>query len=462
MLKFDVLHHSRCTLAALIACATLLPSSAASTSAASTSAASTSAASTSAASTSAASTSAANNSAANNSAANNSAASRSSAAAQAPTAAAPTSSAPQAPRGVPELSAAQREAALRFDPRQLPRGERGAWVDWGPSVPPPEEVRAAFALGARSYQDGDYPACLALMQDVLRRAPDQPGALYQAATAYFRLRRYGDCAVLAERFVEVAPKEVGATQVLGHAHYTLGDYPRALEHYQRVVTAAPSSVEAWRGLGLARLKLGDTPGALTALERALALRPEHADALVWRAQALVELERTSEALESALRGRDLAPFEPRTWFLLGSIFAALGREADADAARARFVELNRIDQQVRAQEALLLTDPRAFEPRVRLVRLHVAAGDRESVAENLARLQRLLPDNFDVGALALEAHSALGDHSAAEAVIAELEKRFADNELTWVSIESYWRARGDEDRARRAADRRKALRSGQR
>lgn len=388
----------------------------------------------------------------------------SAAAAQAPTPApaAPSSSAPQAPRGAPEVSAAQREAALRFDPRQLPRGERGAWAEWGPSVPPPENVRAAFALGARSYQEGDYGACLALLQDVLRRAPDQPGALYQAATAYFRLRRYGDCAVLAERFVEVAPKEVGATQVLGHAHYTLGDYPRALEHYQRVVTAAPSSVEAWRGLGLARLKLGDTSGALAALDRALALRPEHADALVWRAQALVELERTSEALESALRGRDLAPFEPRTWFLLGSIFAALGREADADAARARFVELNRIDQQVRAQEALLLSDPRAVEPRVRLVRLHVAAGDRESVAENLARLQRLLPDNLDVGALALEAHAALGDHSAAEAVVAELEKRFADKELTWSAIESYWRVRGDEDRARRAADRGKLLRSGQR
>lgn len=434
MPKFALSHHSRCTLAVLIAGATLLPSSAAS------------------------------NTAASNSAASNTAASRSNAAAQAqtPPPAAPSSSAPQPPRGAFEVSAAQREAALRFDPRQLPRGERGAWAEWGPSVPPPESVRAAFALGARSYQEGDYAACLALLQDVLRRAPDQPGALYQAATAYFRLRRYGDCAVLAERFVEVAPKEVGATQVLGHAHYTLGDYPRALEHYQRVVTAAPSSVEAWRGLGLARLKLGDTPGALAALDRALALRPEHADALVWRAQALVELERTGEALESALRGRDLAPFEPRTWFLLGSIFAALGRDADADAARARFVELNRIDQQVRAQEALLLTDPRAVEPRVRLVRLHVAAGDREGVAENLARLQRLLPDNLDVGALALEAHAALGDHSAAEAVVAELEKRFAESELAWSAIESYWRGRGDEDRARRATDRRKALRSGQR
>ena len=41
-------------------------------------------------------------------------------------------------------------------------------------------------------------------------------------------------------------------------------------------------------------------------------------------------------------------------------------------------------------------------------------------------------------------------------------KRFADNELAWVAIESYWRARGDEDQARRAADRRKVLRSGQR
>ncbi len=361
-----------------------------------------------------------------------------------------------------ESSAESRAEALRVDPRSLPRAQPGAWTDWKPQQPPPEAFRAAFNSAVRAYQEGDFVAALADLHSLLRAAPDYPGALYQGAAAYFRLRRYGDCAVLAERFVELAPGEIGATQVLGHAYYTLGEYERALAHYGRVVGAAPSSVEAWRGLGLSRLRLGDAAGALAALDKTLELRPQHSDALVWRAQALIELERPQEALESALRGRELAPFEPRTWFVLGELFAALGRSADADAARARFVELSRIDQQVRAQEALLLVDPRAVDPRVRLVRLHTVAGDRESVRENLARLQRVLPSNLDVGLLALEAHHALGDHAAAEAVVAEIEKRFEKEPAAWAAIERYWRSRGEDARAQRAVDRRRGLGQGAR
>lgn len=366
-------------------------------------------------------------------------------------------SAPAQPPAASGLDAPAREAVLRFDPRALPRAEQGAWAGWGPATPPPEAVIEAFAVGARAYQEGDFAAALASLHDVLRRAPDHPGALYQSAVAYFRLRRYGDCAVLAERFVAAAPAEVGATQVLGHAYYTLGEYESAKAHYARVVAANPTNVEGWRGLGLSHLRLGDPAAGLAALDKALALRPEHGDALVWRAQALVELERPVEALEAALRGRDLSPFEPRTWFVLGSIFAALGRDEDAGAARARFVELNRIEQQVRAQESLLLTDPRAVEPRVRLVRLHVASGDKESVSENLRRLQRLLPDSLDVGVLALEAHAALSDHPAAESVVAEIERRYPEAPAAWMAIERYWRSRGDDERAGRASDRRKAI-----
>lgn len=363
----------------------------------------------------------------------------------------------QAQPPAPELPKSERDAALLLDPRELPRAAEGAWAGWGPRTPPPDAILETFVAGVRAYQEGDFSAALAHLQNALRRAPDHPGALYQAATSYFRLRRYGDCAALAERFLAAAPSEVGATQVLGHAYYTLGEYERALEHYGRVVAASPDSVEAWRGLGLARLRLGDPAKAVAALDKALELRPKHGDALVWRAQALVELERPAEALESALRGRDLAPYEPRAWFLLGEIFASLGRDADSAAARERFVELSRIDQQVRAQEALLLVDPRAVDPRVRLVRLHVAAGDRESVAENVSRLERLLPESLDVGRLALEAYSALAEHEAAEKVVAQLEKRFAADSTAWSAIEAYWRSRGDEERARRAADRRKAL-----
>lgn len=356
-----------------------------------------------------------------------------------------------------EASKQARDQALRRDPRTLPRAAAGAWRTWKSTDPAPEAVRDSFVAGARAYYEGDYAAALAGLYDVLERAPDHPGALYQGAIAHFRLRRYGDCAVLAERFVEVVPGEVGATQVLGHAYYTLGDYELARAHYQRVVAAAPDSVEAWRGLGLSHLRLGAAVEALRALDKALELKPDHADALVWRAQALIDVDRAADALASALRGRELAPFEPRTWFVLGAIFAELDREEDAAAARERFLELNRIEQQVRAQEALLLHEPRAVEPRVRLVRLHVAAGNGQEALENLKRLQVLVPGSLDVALLALESAVALREFAAADAVVAEMEKDFSTSLQAWSAIEAYHRTRGNEDGARRAAGRRAAL-----
>lgn len=350
-------------------------------------------------------------------------------------------------------TSAEREAALAFDPVRLPRAAEGRWQAWKPTDTVPESVRDALSSALKAYRESDYAAALVHLHAVLAREPDFPAALYQLGVTHFRLRRYGDGATAFERFLAAAPGELGATQGLAHCYYSLGEYARAQGHYERVLAVAPASAEAWRGLGLALLRQGDASGGLARLERALELKPEHADALAWSAQALFELGRTGEALAPLLRSIELAPHEPRPWFLLAQLQSELGREDEAERARARFRELSAIEQEVRAQEGLLLHDPRAVEPLVRLLKLQRAARNLAELRDVLARAVRQVPRTLELQSESLEAADVLGQRELGAQLAAELEQRFATERLAWEALARHFAAVGDEPAAERARQR---------
>ncbi len=341
-----------------------------------------------------------------------------------------------------------RAEILARDFGSLPRAAEGRWSQWKPADAIPAELAENMGAALAAYREADYAESLLRLERVLAREADFPPGLYQLGATYFRLRRYGDGAQAFERFLSAAPQEVGATQGLGHCYYSLGDYARAQAHYAKVLAAAPTSVEAWRGLGLAQLRQGDAAAALESLDRSLALRPDYADALAWRAQALVDLGRAGEALLPLQRSLELAPHDARSWFLFAQLQSELGREEAAESARGRFAELSRIEQEVRAQEGLLLYEPCAAEPLSKLVMLHVAARNKAELRDVGARWLRCAPpERLDVRLQVLDAATKLADLELAARVAAELEARFSGSVEAWEALERYFRARGDVGRA---------------
>lgn len=344
-------------------------------------------------------------------------------------------------------------AALAFDPRTLPSASAEQWSAWKPQDEIPEPVRARLAAGRAAYIEADYGRAIAHLVALLKEVPDYPAALYQLGSAYFRLRRYGDCSAVMERFVRAAPREIGASQALGHSYYSLGRYEQAREHYRKVVAAAPTSVEAWRGLGLAHMRLGDSTKALECLTKSLELKPEHADARGWLAQVLWDVGRVEEALAAVERARDLAPHEPRHWFLLARIYGDLGRDEQATSASERFRELNRIAQEIRTQEGLLLHNPRAIEPLRRLVALQCSARNADETRDAVQRLMRTAPGELEHRVLALEALHALQDRDAATVMAAEIERVFFENSQAWKLLAEYYAEVGDSAGLVRARER---------
>jgi len=350
------------------------------------------------------------------------------------------------------VAAAQEPAAAPRDPRALPVAEQGRWADWSPSDPISEPYRALLGAGMAAYGARDYLRALDALYDLLELEPDFPPALYQASTASFRLRRYGDCIELLERFLRVVPREVGATQALGHSLYSLGRYEEARAHYERVLERNPDSVEAVRGYGLSHLRLGDHARALELLQRVLELRPDHGDAQTWIAHLLYETDRLEEAQVAAERACELTPREPRPWFLLSQILAEQGQEDAALAAKARFDELSRVVQEVRALEGLLLHDPRNAPALRRLVELRSRSGD-PALRRDLGRLLALQPRDLEARILALDTLVELGDEEGARIAALDLERTCGDRSAAWKRLQEYYGSRGDRVRQVQAGER---------
>jgi tetratricopeptide (TPR) repeat protein len=175
-----------------------------------------------------------------------------------------------------------------------------------------------------------------------------------------------------ERFLAHAPGQVTATRVLGHSYYSVGRYEEAHEHYRRILAVAPDSLESTFGLALTQMRRGQFASGMGLIESVLERQPAHADAAYWRArlsfdEELAEWKEVQAACRVAL---ELAPTDPRVWFLSAEIAHEQGDADAAATARARFEWLESKHGRVRSLQRRLL-----FEPHL------------EAAAESLAQLQ---------------------------------------------------------------------------
>ena len=277
---------------------------------------------------------------------------------------------------------------------QLPEAPAHAWEAFFVDHNPTKESLAAVAPAAlqaatraqAAYDRGDFPGTFRAAEQSLAAAPDFPPSLLLLGTAAFRLRRHGDVKVVLERFLEVAPGELWRTQVLGHSLYSLGEYEPARAHYARVLEVFPKSTEARRGLALALFRLGQDAAAATELEALVAAAPESAAAWAWLAQVRFDMDVLEPALEAAERATRLDPFDPRPYYIASRTLFDLGRDAEAEAAEAKWAELNASRARIDSLKNQLLFAPADIAQHFALMKEYAGLGDRAHLESAAARL----------------------------------------------------------------------------
>lgn len=153
-------------------------------------------------------------------------------------------------------------------------------------------------------QQGDFPGAQLLCEQVLRRSPRDPEALYLLGIGCLITGRAQDAVPFLERAVLASPQHGAALENLGLAHLLLGRFAEAEQVLRKAVAlpGAPASVHM--RLGLAALHQQRYSEAVEALQRALKLEPRNLDCHLNLGQAYVRLGDSAAArdhFETVLR-----------------------------------------------------------------------------------------------------------------------------------------------------------------
>ena len=131
-----------------------------------------------------------------------------------------------------------------------------------------------FSAAARDLEDGRFPEAEAGFVQVLRREPNNLGALGNLGVLYSRQNRPQQAIDTYRRALRLAPNEPGLLLNLGLAYLKLDDYPPAKPLFARLAkTTSVRQRQAQELLAICQLQTGETALAITGLAQ-LAQGPE--------------------------------------------------------------------------------------------------------------------------------------------------------------------------------------------
>ena len=129
----------------------------------------------------------------------------------------------------------------------------------------------------QQLESGEIDAAAALCEDIVRRAPRNPDALWLLASARLMLNRAAEAVPLLQGAIEASPRHGAALEHLGLAYLMLADYGEAEKVLRKAsaLPGAPYSVSM--RLGLALFHQNKHIEAISELKRAVRLEPQDPD-----------------------------------------------------------------------------------------------------------------------------------------------------------------------------------------
>lgn len=221
-----------------------------------------------------------------------------------------------------------------------------------------------------------------------------------------------------------------------------GDYRNAADFYRVATMKDERDFESWANLGLCLLALGDAGRALVCLKRALALRPDQLALRLKLADAEAAAGQAGRGLEEARAEAEAAPQDPLVRVVIARLEDLSGRPEAAETALEEALALdpacapalialagllerrNRIE----AMGALLMRCDRAGIPKPETALLRARLLYRRGDLDGALAAARSAPDKAEAGARAQligQIGDRLGDHTAAFAAFAEMNRRTA-------------------------------------
>lgn len=207
----------------------------------------------------------------------------------------------------------------------------------------PLESAALVLKGNLLYLLGRDAEAMAVLEGVVKREPENWDARYALGRVYYFNQRPDPSAAQFEAILEAHPENYRAWDNLGLAREAGGKIPEAIAaHVRAIALVAKQHREYdWAHANLAELlmKQDDNRKAFSLAVEAAERNPNSARNFYLAGKALVRLEQWAKAERWLTRSSELDPAYPEPRYLLAQVFRRLGREAEAEQERKRFLEL---------------------------------------------------------------------------------------------------------------------------
>ena len=140
--------------------------------------------------------------------------------------------------------------------------------------------------------------------------------------------------------VDKAPHQPGTHMSLGNVYWHVGKWEAAQTEFKAELANNPNNCYAHWKLADAVLEAdGSSEDAIDQLSQSINLCPALMEARVDRARALIRLGKQSDALPDLLMAEKEQSSEPTIHFLLGSVYRAQGKPAEAEKEMHTFEQL---------------------------------------------------------------------------------------------------------------------------
>ena len=304
-----------------------------------------------------------------------------------------------------------------------------------------EEV---FANASRALQSKDYAQAEPGFREVLRREPNNLGALGNLGVLYSRRNLPIKAVEMYLRALRLVPNEPGLLLNLGLAYMKLEAYAKAKPLFAQLsLHPSPRQQQAVELLGICQLQTGEAASAIATLEPLLSAPQPSPGVYHFLALAYVKQQRQARAQEvldqllARLPAAQANYLEGRVWYDAAIFDRALVSFDKAAAADAQLpglalergktqLSLRNQDEAARQLRRALEQDPGDLEARYFLGALLVQRGQNEEATPLLISVREARPDLWGTSYYLGKAQLALGNAAAALPLLKTAASRAPD------------------------------------
>ena len=253
----------------------------------------------------------------------------------------------------------------------------------------------------RLARAGNFAAAERLCRDLIRREPANAGAIMLSGLIAASRGENDKAVTLFERAIALQPQRSDAHFNLGLIRVRQGRDADAVVSFERALKIDPSNLEAAVARAETLLVLQRWAEAIQALDLILAAKPTLTDLWLKRGAAYDTLADYVKALESYRRAEALAPANPVTKELIGTILVRFARFREAIVTLTQALALGHQTADTYLQRALAYS----------------SLGERDKALADLARAHETTPMHRRVLIYYAECLHRAGRSADAEAVL---------------------------------------------